>query len=367
VKLGLIGCGFMGEAMLSATIGKHVVQPGDVFVAEVNDERCSAMSGRYGVRVTSNPAEVIDASEVVVFAVKPQEFDRRRASRAGAFRREADHRLDHGGRADRPIARMLTHAAIVRVMPNTPAAVGEGMSVWTATPEVDGAAREQVGAILGAMGREVHVDDEKYLDMATALSGSGPGFVYMLLEAFIDAGVHVGFKRNVAEMLALQTFVGSAKYAEATGKHPAELRNEVTSPAGTTAAGLLVLESAGVRGAIIDAIEAAYERSRELGRVVSSAPIARRVGCLAGHVSSSARSRRRDHRAPLLSWFNMDPRSPLIQALNRSPGRSSSRSGGSCRGGHDRPSRRSSRPSPAQFVSGLPAVLRLEPPRLALR
>ena len=163
------------------------------------------------------------------------------------------------------IQRALSHAAIVRVMPNTPAAIGEGMSVWTATPEVDGVAREQVGAILGALGREVHVDDEKYLDMATALSGSGPGFVYMLIEAFIDAGVHVGFKRDVAEQLVLQTFIGSAKYAEATGKHPAQLRNEVTSPAGTTAAGLLVLEDAGVRGAIIDAIEAAFERSRELG------------------------------------------------------------------------------------------------------
>jgi pyrroline-5-carboxylate reductase len=139
------------------------------------------------------------------------------------------------------------------------------MSVWTSTPEVEASTREQVSAILSAMGREVYVEDEKYLDMATALSGSGPGFVFLLLEAFIDAGVHVGFKRDVAEMLALQTFIGSAKYAEATGKHPAALRNEVTSPAGTTAAGLIALESAGIRGAIIDAIEAAYGRSKELG------------------------------------------------------------------------------------------------------
>lgn len=261
----MIGCGFMGEAMLNATIGKNVVQPGNVFVAEINDERCSAMSGRYGVRTTNDPAEVVAASEVVVFAVKPQEFASAAHHLQGRFRREQTIVSIMAGVPIDKIARTLTHAAIVRVMPNTPAAVGEGMSVWTATPEVNGAAREQVGAILGAMGREVHVNDEKYLDMATALSGSGPGFVYMLLEAFIDAGVHVGFKRNVAEMLALQTFIGSAKYAEATGKHPAELRNEVTSPAGTTAAGLLILESAGVRGAIIDAIEAAYERSRELG------------------------------------------------------------------------------------------------------
>ena len=101
--------------------------------------------------------------------------------------------------------------------------------------------------------------------MATALSGSGPGFVFLLIEAFIDAGVHIGFRRDVAEKLVLQTFLGSAKYAQATGKHPAQLRNEVTSPAGTTAAGLFALEDAGVRGAIIDAVEAAFERSKELG------------------------------------------------------------------------------------------------------
>jgi pyrroline-5-carboxylate reductase len=265
MKLGLIGCGFMGEAMLSATIAKGVVQAADVCVAEINEERCSAVHGRFGVKASSDPASVVDASEIVVFAVKPQEFEAAAHHMRGRFRREQTIVSIMAGVPIDRIARTLSHAGIVRVMPNTPAAVGEGMSVWTATPEVDAVAREQVGAILGAMGREVHVDDEKYLDMATALSGSGPGFIYMLLEAFIDAGVHVGFKRNVAEMLALQTFVGSAKYAAETGKHPAELRNEVTSPAGTTAAGLLVLESAGVRGAIIDAVEAAYERSRALG------------------------------------------------------------------------------------------------------
>jgi len=265
VKLGLIGCGFMGETLLGATIKRDVVKPADVTVAEINEDRRAAIKRQYGVHVTANPADVVGPSEIVLFAVKPQEFAAAASQLQGKFRRDQTIVSIMAGVPIDKIFRQLAHAAIVRVMPNTPAAVGEGMSVWTATPEVDGVSREQVGAILGAMGREVHVDDEKYLDMATALSGSGPGFVYMLLEAFIDAGVHVGFKRNVAEMLALQTFIGSAKYAEATGKHPAELRNEVTSPAGTTAAGLLILESAGVRGAIIDAIEAAYARSRELG------------------------------------------------------------------------------------------------------
>ena len=265
MKLGLIGCGFMGEAMLSATIKKGIVTPADVRVAEINDERCGLMHSTYAVDATGDVEHTIEGADIVVFAVKPQEFDRAAHRLQGKFRREQTVMSIMAGVPIDRIARMLSHAGIVRVMPNTPAVVGEGMSVWTSTPEVDEATRAQVGTILAAMGLEVYVEDEKYLDMATALSGSGPGFIFLLIEAFVDAGVHVGFKRAVAEQLALQTFIGSAKYAEATGKHLAQLRNEVTSPAGTTAAGLTVLESAGIRGAILDAIEAAYHRSKELG------------------------------------------------------------------------------------------------------
>lgn len=255
----------MGEALLSSAIARQVVAAADVTVAEINDDRCALVTSSYGVRASSDVGAAVEGADVVIFAVKPQEFDRAAHHLQGRFHRDQTVMSIMAGVPIDRIARMLSHASIVRVMPNTPAVVGEGMSVWTATPEVDDATRGQIVAILSAMGREVYVEDEKYLDMATALSGSGPGFVFMLIEAFIDAGVHIGFKRSVAEMLALQTFIGSAKYAEATGKHLAQLRNEVTSPGGTTAAGLQVLEGSGLRGAIIDAIEAAYERSRELG------------------------------------------------------------------------------------------------------
>jgi pyrroline-5-carboxylate reductase len=265
VKLGLVGCGFMGEAILSAMIERGLASASDIHVAEINDDRCSSVTGRYGVQATNDVVPAVEGAEIVVFAVKPQEFDAAAHKLQGRFHRDQTVVSIMAGVPIDRIARSLTHAAIARVMPNTAAVVGEGMSVWTSTPEVDEATRAQISAMLQAMGREVYVEDEKYLDMATALSGSGPGFVFMLIEAFVDAGVHVGFKRSVAEMLALQTFIGSAKYAEATGKHLAQLRNEVTSPGGTTAAGLQALENAGVRGAIIDAIEAAYERSRELG------------------------------------------------------------------------------------------------------
>jgi pyrroline-5-carboxylate reductase len=265
MKLGLVGCGFMGEAMLSATIARNVVDAPDVAVAEINDERCASVRGRYGVRATGEALEAVQGADIVILAVKPQEFDAAARAIGGKLHRDQTVMSIMAGVPTARIARDLTHASIARVMPSTPAAIGEAMSVWTATPEVDEPAKGQIASILQSMGREVYVEDEKYLDMATALSGSGPGFVYLLLEAFVDAGVHIGFKRNVAEMLALQTFIGSAKYAETAGKHLAQLRNEVTSPAGTTAAGLIAMENAGVRGAIIAAVEAAYERSKELG------------------------------------------------------------------------------------------------------
>jgi pyrroline-5-carboxylate reductase len=265
VKLGLIGCGFMGEAILKAAFARGVVAPDNVVAAELSDERRAAIAAEHKVRTTADPADVVQVSDLVVFAVKPQEFDRAARTLHGELGPEQTVVSIMAGVRIDTISRALSHIAVARVMPNTPAAIGEGVSVWTATPAVEAPARANVAALLAAMGTEIYVEDEKYLDMVTALSGSGPGFVYLLMEAFIDAGVHIGFRRDVAEKLALQTFAGSAKYAQARGDHLAQLRNEVTSPAGTTAAGLQILEEAGVRAAIVAAIEAAYERSRELG------------------------------------------------------------------------------------------------------
>ena len=130
----------------------------------------------------------------------------------------------------------------IRDRPNTPAQIGEGMTVWTATPEVTTEQRAQAQAILGALGVELFVGDEGYLDMATALSGTGPAYIFMFMEALVDAGVHLGFSRRVSEQLVFQTMRGSLEYAAQSGKHVAELRNQVTSPGGTTAAALYHLE-----------------------------------------------------------------------------------------------------------------------------
>jgi pyrroline-5-carboxylate reductase len=163
------------------------------------------------------------------------------------------------------ISRGLSHGAIVRVMPNTPAQIGEGISVWTATPDVAQGQLDQARTILQALGKEVYVNDEKFLDMATAVSGTGPTYVFLVMEAMIDAAVHLGFPRHVAYQLVTETMRGSVMYAMKSGKHPAELRNMVTSPGGTSAAALYQLEKGSLRTVLSKAIFAAYERSKSLG------------------------------------------------------------------------------------------------------
>ena len=164
------------------------------------------------------------------------------------------------------VANGIEHNRIVRVMPNTPAQIGAGMSVWTATEAVAPAQREQVQTLLRTLGREVYVADEGYLDMATAINGSGPAYVFLFVEALVDAAVHLGLARPLAEELVFQTVVGAALMAQSSGKHPAQLKNLVTSPGGTTAAGLAALEDGRFRAVVDRAVVAAYERSKELGR-----------------------------------------------------------------------------------------------------
>jgi pyrroline-5-carboxylate reductase len=163
------------------------------------------------------------------------------------------------------VRNLLSHDAIARVMPNTPAQVGYGMSVWTASDETTAEQRELVASVLAVLGKVEYVEAEHYMDMATALSGSGPGYVLLFLEALIDAGVHIGLARPQAETMAKQTLLGTAVLAEQSESHPAELRNMVTSPGGTTAEGLLELEAGGLRAMVANAVVAAYEKSKALG------------------------------------------------------------------------------------------------------
>jgi pyrroline-5-carboxylate reductase len=159
----------------------------------------------------------------------------------------------------------LQHKALVRAIPNTPAQIGQGITIWTATDAVPEADRQAVGSVLASVGLEIYVTDEKYVDMATAVSSSGPAYIFLVMEALTDAAVHIGLRRDMAEAMVIQTVLGSARYAQESGRHPAELRNQVTSPGGTTTEGLLALERAGLRSAFSEAVKAAYEKAKRLG------------------------------------------------------------------------------------------------------
>ncbi len=265
MKLGFIGGGVMGEAMIAGVLHEGVAQPSETAVCDILAARRVHLHTTYGVAVTEDAAEAVAGAEVIVLAVKPQEFAAAGAELAG---RLASHQTVMSIMAGVPIATIrdtLRHEAVVRAIPNTPAQIGQGMTVWTATDAVPEPGREAVRSILSVLGQELHVADEKYVDMATAVSSSGPAYVFLVMEAMVDAAVHIGLRRDMAEAMVIQTVLGSAAYAGAAGKHLAELRNQVTSPAGTTTEGLLVLEKAGLRAAFNDAIRAAYEKARLLG------------------------------------------------------------------------------------------------------
>ncbi len=263
-----IGPGVMAEAMIAGLIRQKVTLPSRIVASGPRPQRVAELERRYGITpITDNVAAVREA-EVVVLSVKPQKLREVLAELRGAVPSNALVLSIVAGAPIALIAAELGHAAIVRAMPNTPGQIGKGISVWTASPTVTEAQKTQAAQILGALGEEIFMKDEDYLDMATALSGTGPAYVFLFMEALVDAGVHLGFPRRIAEQLVVQTVLGSAEFYKRLQKdvHLAHLRNQVTSPGGTTAAALYYLEKAGFRTALSRAVWAAYERSRELGR-----------------------------------------------------------------------------------------------------
>ena len=209
---------------------------------------------------------VLRAADLVVLAIKPQDLPHvSQGLRGQLFPAQTAVSIIAGAKMS-TLADSLGHAPVIRVMPNTPAQIGQGMSLWTASNEVAAPAREMTQSILATVGQEIYVADEKYLDMATALSASGPAYVFMIIEALIDAGVYVGLPRDMSRALALQMVYGSTRLVMETGKHPGELKDMVVSPGGTTAEGLQALEQAGVPGALVAAVNAAYLKSVRLGQ-----------------------------------------------------------------------------------------------------
>lgn len=261
----------MAEAIIAGLLNNNLVEPQQVAGSHPRSERREELQTKYGIRmVESNPEAVTiaqdNSSSIVFLTVKPQRLGTILSQLKGTL---ADDQLVvsivAGARIE-TLVNDLMHQSIVRAMPNTPAQVGEGMTVWTATAAVTEAQREQIRTILGALGRELHVEEEKMIDMATALSATGPTYTFLVMEALIDAGVHLGFSRHVAQELVLQTMLGSILFARESLKHPAELRNMVTSPGGTSAEAIYQMEKGGLRTVLSKAIWAAYQRAIALGR-----------------------------------------------------------------------------------------------------
>ena len=264
-RIAFIGPGVMAEAMIAGLLRKKLAKPEKMIASGPRAERGAELKKKYDIRSTTDNAAAAHDAEVIVLSVKPQRLSEVMKA-IKSIPPEALIVSIVAGASIKKIGAGLKHKAIVRSMPNTPGQIGEGITVWTASSETSSEQREIARAMLGALGDEVFVEDEGYLDMATALSGTGPAYVFLFTEALIDAGVHMGFPRRIAEQLVLQTIKGSTSFYEQAERHPATLRNQVTSPGGTSAEALYYLEKAGFRTAISRAVWAAYQRSLELGK-----------------------------------------------------------------------------------------------------
>ena len=269
VTAAFVGSGTMAEAMIKVMLDRKLISPPAIIASGPRLERGEALAARYGVRGTTDNVAAASAADIVVLSVKPQVMP---SVLAELRNKILPHAVVLSIVAGVPVAtlnRGLNHRAVVRAMPNTPAQIGEGMTVWIASAEVSEAQRKQVEAILQAMGQEVYVDEEIQLDMATAVSGTGPTYVFLVMEAMIDAAVHLGFSRRVAKQLVLQTMRGSVLFAARSDKHLAELRNMVTSPGGTSADAVYQLEKGSLRTVLSKAIWAAYQKSRLLASMAT--------------------------------------------------------------------------------------------------
>jgi pyrroline-5-carboxylate reductase len=233
-------------------------------------DRRDVLQRDYGIRVAASNEDAVADADVVVLAIKPQMLPRVGRELAPALRDGQLVISILAGATTTALGNVLRHRQIVRSMPNTPARLGKGMTVWYATPEVTTEQRAQASALL-SLGAELEVYDEKFVSMSTAVSGTGPTYVFLVMEALIDAAVHMGFPRHIAHDLVIETLEGSTLFAKSSGMHPAELRNMVTSPGGTSAAALHELESGRLRTVLSEAVWAAYRRTEELGRQLEDA------------------------------------------------------------------------------------------------
>ncbi len=270
MRVGIVGAGVMAEAIISGLIADRAVQAAQLTASHPRRERRDLLAERHGIHPVATNREALADAQVVVIAVKPQML--------GRVMRELRGRLDAdqvvvsivAGATIRTLVDGLQHAAVVRAMPNTPSQIRRGITVWSASEACSAAQRDLARGVLRALGEERQVADEAFVAMATALSGTGPTYLFAVMEALIDAGVHLGFPRELAHDLVVDTLIGSAEFARQSELHPAQLRNAVTSPGGTSAAAIYELEKGRIRTVFSDAVWAAYRRTLELGEALEA-------------------------------------------------------------------------------------------------
>jgi pyrroline-5-carboxylate reductase len=272
-RLAFVGCGVMAEAIIAGMLRRNLVAPDQIVGSHPRVARREEMHVKYGIEMFEQNRDAVMAthptdgndSSMVVLAVKPQRLHRVLEELKGSVRQEQLVVSIVAGARIATIADELLHGSVVRTMPNTPAQIGEGVTAWTASAEVSEKQERQVVAMLEALGKSVRVENERQIDMATALSATGPTYIFLVMEALIDAGVHMGFSRHVAQELVHQTLLGAVLFARESHKHPAELRNMVTSPGGTSAEAIYQMEKGSLRTVLSKAVWAAYQRAESLG------------------------------------------------------------------------------------------------------
>ncbi len=271
LRLAFVGCGIMGESMVAGLLRKGLVEPANICASHPRETRRSELTERYGIRTFESNADAARTvvgreNSAVVICVKPQRLSKVLGDLTGVLHLDQLVLSIVAGARIEDLARELGTAKIVRAMPNTPSQIGAGITAWTCTDAVREIERAHVREMLSALGKELFVETENMIDMATSLSATGPTYIFMVMEALTDAGVHLGFSRDMAKELVQETMLGSVKFAIESHKHPAELRNMVTSPGGTSAAAIYQMEKGTLRTVLSKAVHAAYQRAVELGK-----------------------------------------------------------------------------------------------------
>jgi pyrroline-5-carboxylate reductase len=269
-KFAFIGCGVMAESIITGLLRKELVSSEQITASHPRNERREFLSNTYKIATYEHNPDAVkslsDENSIVVLCVKPQRLKGVLAELKGVIKSTQLVISIIAGATIETISTSLENNLVVRTMPNTPSQIGQGMTAWTCAEKVSAEQKAQVKLLLSALGTELYVETENQIDMATSLSATGPTYIFMLMEALTDAGVHLGFSREVSKELVQQTMLGSTLFAMESHKHPAELRNMVTSPGGTSAAAIYEMEKGSMRTVLSKAVYAAYKRAVELGK-----------------------------------------------------------------------------------------------------